>query len=650
MFGLGEFQERCERSVLEILGPRKQGTNLKGTWVMKFELGISSYGLPLCKTALTLLLVTSGGVSMAQRKENTANTLIWDTLSPFVNTVDFRDRSNWKPVPTDLLTLEADPSAALSDPGYYGREYAFKGDAVVENEHLTAVFWSRRGRVVIYSKADSYEKRMEFVPLELKGKPASITYCGILQNTGDEVALELSFSAGKTKKNLPVIIAFGQSEIVEIKPAENVKGISLLGPIEYGIVPSFIGDDLIFNPREYPSMNTLCIPSENLFLGLLKGENNLLVVTWPEGKQQMKLVLSNEQREPHLIESVDFSNDGKSIYLAILSAPGIWHREELIPSYLEKDVSINWKRPFPARWMTQLDEAGVKTTFKFRESRLKRIWRGVIGSYTYPVWFSGENAFYRLGKKVPPKGESIIYFLEGKSTPTSVSTPVDIMKETLGRQTCDTILDLEGRKLRSHHRRGSEGIRRACTCGCTEAIQVVFEAGEEVQKKEYVNEAVDDMVYFVTRHVERINEYQDFATNMTKFLNLTRKSTPSLKPFLDGMESTAQEIIQEYGRQRENIKTLEYTDELSRKTKALTRKKDPKNLSTYMDLSKKWREMGGAQDNLLAQCHTITRKLHQAAGYGCANQPNAVEIAKEIRRRCRKCLRNPDGYEIWPDY
>jgi hypothetical protein len=632
------------------LGLRKRGINLKGTWATKFGLGATSYGLPLSKTVLILLLVTSAAVSMAQRKEDTANTLIWDTVSPFVNTVGLQDRSNWKPVPADLLTLEADPSAALSDPGYYGRQYAFKGDAVVENEYLTAAFWSRTGRVVIYPKADLNEKRMELVPLGLKGKPASITYCNILQNTGDEAALEVTFSARKTREDFSATIAFSKSEVVDIKPAENMKEIALLGPIEYGIVPSFIGDDLIFNPREYPSLNSFCIPCENLFLGLLKGENSVLVVTWPEGNQQMKLVLGNEQGKPRLIESVDFGNDGKSIYLAILSAPGIWHKEELLPSYLERDVAINWKRPFPARWMTQLYEAGVKTTFKFRESRLNRIWRGVIGSYTYPVWFSGENASYHLGKKIPPKGESIIYFLERKNTPASVSTPVDIMKATLGRQTCDTILDLAGRKLRSHHRRGSEGIRRACTCGCTEAIQVVFEAGEEVQKKDYVNEAVDDMVYFVTRHVERINEYQDFADDMIEFLNLTRKSMPSLKPFLDSMESTTREMIQEYRRQKENIKTMEYVDELSRQTKALTRKKDPGNLSTYMDLSKKWREMGGAQDNLLAQCHTTTRKLHQEAGYGCANQPNAVEIAEEIRRRCRKCLRNPDGYEIWPDY
>ena len=639
---------------------------------MKSDQGIGYYVLPLWKTALIFLLVTSPGMSAAQRNEREANALVWDTLSPFANSLDVRDRTNWKPVPTDLLTLELNPSAATSDPAYYGREYSFKGDAVVENEHLAAVFWSQKGRVVIYSKTDLSKKIVEFTPLRLKGKPASITSCRILQNTNDEAALEVSFSAKETEDNsVPArrgpsaVFSFDKKQIIGIKPAqptagkpaENMEGMSLLSPIEYGVIPDFIGDDLIFDPREYPSMTTLHIPSGNLFLGLLKGQNNMLVVTWPKGKQLMRLVLGNKEREPRLIESVDFDNDAKSIYLALLDAPGIWHKEELKPSYLEKDVAINWKRPFPAKWITQLYEAEVKTTFRFRESKVN-IWRGVTGRYNYPVWFSGENVFYRLGKKIPPKGESLIYFLERQGTPTSVSTPVDIMKETLGRQTCEAILDLAGRKLRSHHRRGGAGVRRAATCGCTEAIQVVFEAGQEVEKKEYVEGAVDDMVFFVRRHVERINEYQDFANNMMKFLNLTRKSNADLKPFIDSMESIVQEIPHEYSRQRENMKTLEYADELARKTKALTQKKDPKNLPTFSDLSEKWRRMGGAQDSVIAQCHSITRKLFQEAGYGCVNQPQAVplgmaksiEIAQEIRRRCRKCLRNPDGYEIWPDY
>ncbi len=615
---------------------------------MKSYRDIGNYVLSLWKIILISLLVINPEMSTAQGKQQTANTILWDTQSPFFNIVDIRDKTGWKVIPADLLTLELNPSAAISDPGYYGREYSFEGDAVVENEHLTAVFWSEKGKVIIYSKTDPGKKKLEFIPLRLKGKPAGISRCSILHNTPDEAALEVSFSVRGSKNNLSAIFSFDQTGIVGIKPADNMKGISLLGPIEYAVLPDFIGDDLVYDPEKYPSSTTLHVPSENLFLGLLKGQNSMLVVTWPEGKQRMRLVLDNT-KDDRLIESVDFDNDGRSIYLALLDAPGIWHREELQPSYLEKDVVIDWKRPFPAKWITQLYEADVKTTFTFKESK-ESIWRGVIGRYNYPVWFDGEKTFYRLGKKVPPKGYSLVYCLERQGTPVSVSTPVDIMKAALGRQTCDAILDISGRKLRTHHRRAGEGVRRAATCGCTEAIQAVFDAGQEVNKKVYVAGAVDDMVYFVRRHVERINEYQDFAGDMMEYLNMAGQSSADLKPFIDNMKTIVQEIPREYIRQKENMKDLEYAAELAEKTKALTQSKSPQNLPAYNDLSEKWRAMGGAQDYVIAKCHSLTRKLSQEAGYNCVNQPRAVEIARRIRERCRKCLRNPDGYEIWQNY
>jgi len=98
--------------------------------------------------------------------------------------------------------------------------------------------------------------------------------------------------------------------------------------------------------------------------------------------------------------------------VAGLRAAGIWHKENLPPALLEKEVAIDWKRPFPAKWKTQLSEAGVKTTFTFRASK-GEIWRGVPGSYNYPVWFEEDRALFHLSKKVPPKGAAIIYFLEG---------------------------------------------------------------------------------------------------------------------------------------------------------------------------------------------------------------------------------------------
>ena len=137
---------------------------------------------------------------------------------------------------------------------------------------------------------------------------------------------------------------------------------------------------------------------------------------------------------------------------------------------------------------------------------------------------------------------------------------------------------------------------------------------------------------------------------MVHFLQESRSSSPGLKPFLENLEQIAQQIPQEYDVQRENMKSMKFADGLSRQTMALTRRKAPDNLEAYMDLFKAWRAMGGAQDYVLAQCHSIARKLFQEAGYGCVKEPGAPEVAKEIRARCRQILRNPDGYEIWADY
>ena len=518
----------------------------------------------------------------------------------------------------------------------------------MENGHLTAVFCSKRGKVIVHSKTDSCEQeRVEIIPFQLKkAESANIISLKILQNTDDKTILEIRFSAEKMGKDLPVIFSFSKKRIVEIKPTDVTEGISFYSPVRFAVVPSIIGDDLIYDPEDYPSTKTLHVPSENLFLGLLKGKDGMLVITYPVGNQEMRLILDNKEKS--LIESIDFKNDGKPLYLAILDAPGIWHREDLKFSYLEKDVAIDWKSPFPCKWITQLYEDEVKTTYYFGAGK-EKFWRGGIGEYTWPVWFEKDVAMFHLGKKIPPKGDAIIYFLErNETTPFSVVTPVDIMKEALGGQTCNTIVDFEGRFRRSHTRENA--VIGAATCGVTDKMEPVFKAGKEVEKREYIEGGVDDMVYFITRQRERINEYQDFAHEMMKFLALAGKSNPDLKPFRNSMERITQEIITEYNRAKENIKTLEYADKLAQKTKALTQKNSPENFSTFLKLKGEWTGMGGAQDTLVRRCHTITRKLFQEAGYSCVNQAEAVKIAEEIRKRCKKCLRNPDGYEIWSNY
>ncbi len=517
-----------------------------------------------------------------------------------------------------------------------------KGGVLLENEYLNVVFGPRRrGEVLVYSK--SGENRTILTPLQLSGKAAKITHLEVLQSSDDAASIKACFSADGIDSC--AVFSFSRNQIIQIEPAENMKGINISNPIEFAIVPSFISDDLILAPGDYP-LETLHIPSENLLLGLLDGGNSMMVITWPEGEQRVRLNAADERR----FRSIDFENDGKSLYLAVLDAPGIWHREALQRSYLEKDIAIEWKRPFPAKWITQLYEDGVKTTYTFKESKpgTRGFWRAGVGYYTYPVWFQEDKTYYRLGKKVPPKGESLIYFVERKGTPISMPTPVDILRQTLDDETYANLIDSEGRMLRSLTRPNC--AVGTATCGVTDRLKPIFEAGKEVEQKEYVRGGAEDMVYFLTRERERALEYQDFAHEMIEFLASTREYKPELKPFLDDIESIARELIAEFEHEKENIKDLEYARKLAEETQALTQQRSPDNFTAFMKLKGEWIGMGGAVDDLNRKLHTITRKLFQQAGYNCVGQPEAVEVAEEIRKKTIGCLRNPGSYEIWSNY
>ena len=82
----------------------------------------------------------------ARQAADKTNLRIWDSLSPFSSQVNLRDKTGWKIVPAKNSL-----------------EYRNKGDLVIDNDYLTAVFWSKKGEVVIYSKSD--KKKVEITVL-----------------------------------------------------------------------------------------------------------------------------------------------------------------------------------------------------------------------------------------------------------------------------------------------------------------------------------------------------------------------------------------------------------------------------------------------------------------------------------------------------
>jgi hypothetical protein len=549
---------------------------------------------------------------------------LWDTVTPLSGQADVAQHKIW-------LAVTAAGSGHL------------RGDLVVETDAVGAAFASRLGKVLVYSKAEPSQRKAEIAPAEVAGKQAVIAATAIAEENGG-LAVQVVFRASGAG-SFPITFSFTDDRFVAVTPQGDTRAVSLSAPIELAMVPSFVGDDLIYDPRDYPSANALSLPSEHFLLGLLKGEGSMLVMTWQEDMPSVSAIVSNSGDAS--ISAVTFAG-GRKLSLAVLDAPGIWHRETLKPSFLERDVAIAWKPPFPAIWLTQLYEDEVKTTFEFRHTR-EDTWRGAVGNYTYPTWFSDGKTMLSLGKKIPPEGEAIIYFLErSDDTPQQVLSPIDIVQRTLTGDVLARILDVEGRPTWYPHRENS--VLGGATCGVTDALKKIFDAGQEVEKQDLVKAGMEDMYAYLEGMFAGDARFYPFAKDIIAYLDAQEKAKPELAPFLAELRSTAGEMMTTYDDARDTIRDINYAHELGAQTIALAAEKRPDNPQRFMELKQDWTGMGGSLEGLARKEHTLTRKLYQQAGYGAATSPDAIPVAEEVRRLTKQCLERPESYEIWENH
>jgi len=552
---------------------------------------------------------------------------LWDTVAPLAAQANVWQRQGWRTVTT----------AASGH---------LQGDLVVETDGLVVAFASRLGKVLVYGRADRPLEEAPEKPLdEAAVRPFGVTAEKIASITmarqGEVVMVQADFGPPGTG-SLPVTFRFESDRVVAIRPEGSTRGITLSAPIEIALVPSIVGDDLIYDPREYPSSNTLFLPSEHMLIGLLKGKGSMLVTTWQEAMPSVRLELAAGGVQKS-IGAISFVG-GKGVSLAMLDAPGIWHRQRLDQSFFERDVAIQWKPPFPATWLTQLYEDDVKTTYRF-ESEKQEHWRGGIGSYVVPTWFSEGKPMLSLGKQVPPRGEAIIYYLErSEETPRQVESSMDIAARTLAYDVRAGLLDVEGREtfwpMRPDFAIGGE------TCDVTGVIERIFDSGQEVQKQAFVRGGAEDMCFHLEVMFERNGRYCPFAKDVIAYLDAQQKADPDLAAYLGEMRHIPEQMIALYDSTRDTLRDMDYARELEAKTIALAAQKRPDNRQRMEELKQEWIGMGGAAEELSRREHTFARQLYQQAAYRAADNPKAVLVAEEIRRRTKQCLKRPDTYEI----
>jgi len=476
------------------------------------------------------------------------------------------------------------------------------------------------------------QETVRLVPFDAEGnQPGATATCSAVEREGQKAEVNATFPCGAAV--LQATFAFTQDGTVEIRPGDNVKGIRIQGDIRYGVLPGIFLEDVVYDPAEYPGLSEVCVPSENLILGLLQGGNGILACTWPEGNQKVRLLLGKDGPEGRAVDNVEITLDSKSAFLTILNAPGIWHREELLPTYLENDVEVKWKRPFTARWKTELLENDVRTAFVFGE-RKDTGWRPFLGFYTHPVWFDGEKTMMHLAKKIPPEGHAFIYPLEGHER-----TPLEFVKRT----------PVAGVFAKRRERESyPKGPRNAPDVGFTHcwgtAIikRTIYQYGIQKREQEFLVKHIDYCLDYVASIQMRNGQFYTFIEKMRPMLEAWMQKEQNNRQVLEFLKKMKEHLrITEEGYQarveRDGRKTpaehIAYADKLGERLKSLIREEGTGFYPEYMYILGEFNALSaGSDEGIPAGFGAAVRKWFQVAGHDCADNAGALPYAEAIRK------------------
>ena len=567
--------------------------------------------------------------------------LVWETSRPFDSEIALDDlrgvtdadhRGDWEAV----------------TPAQVEAGHAFAGNAVVACGDLTAVFERVTGNVIAFIQVgETWRERFRIAPegdARAEGLVASRD-----PGTG-AVTVTFDFADGRR-------LAFRfRDAMIEVAPTEDIRGVDIVAQFAYAIVPTFIGDDLVYDPRRAGGLEALQVPAENALLGLMKEPESILVACWPEGNQEVELHVAGAA-----LDRIRLVPAGQRLCLGLLTCPGLWHAAAVDAESYEQDMPIEWRPPFPARWLTQfvyqpyaagdwtnppplVQYDGVASTFAFG-SRYET-WKATVGFYIWPCWFHDGKTFLRLGQKIAPLDkEVLIYALERSgNTPGDKKLPMDLVRQALGNDEADRIFDAPGRAAFSLYRQNS--VYAQATCGTTAELEKVFEAGEEVQKRDLVLQVADDLVYYLEQMKARIDVFCDFAAEARRFRDNIEQNGPQLAAFLEeiDMDSVIEQI--------ETSCTARVMRELVPsgvgvidQVRALTELDSPDNLKRYQELKAQIIYRGGVLDSCAARNDLLLRGLAQKAGYRCVDAPEKARLAKALRVLIRQYLRNPTQWE-----
>jgi hypothetical protein len=515
--------------------------------------------------------------------------------------------------------------------------------------------WQQTGKVsvegagwsVSFAKDDaavvlaSENQVVRIVPFDDAGVPAdAIVSCELAQtNSPEQAEVLVVFSAGM--KRLAASFLFRREGTVRIRPAEAMRGVLVRSPIAIGVLPGIQLEDILYRAEDYPDIGEVHVSAENWFAGLLDGNDGIVACAWPDGGQRISLINGGDGAKP-LFGAIKIELAGADLDLAVLAAPAIWHIEKLEPGYLERDIAIEWKRPFPATYKTQLllrGETTIPRTFVFRKKAFNQ-YLPEAGECAWPVWFNGDRAFMRLSKKIPPRGEAIIYPMEdGEKTLMGFlhRTPV-----------ADIIVQRNKRAELPHGPRDAANVGFVACGGTGLMRRTIFAMGLQHREKEFLTEYADFLADYVAivqkRHIGYFRFIDETRKKLVTWLE-ERGDDPEVRDYLEQMIQEADRTEESLRRKMElygDTTPQEHIAHADRATDRLKELVDTPGTEVFPECDEivdmcnrlSW----GHAESAGMRFSMLVREWAEKAASACTDKPEALEYARTVRASIRDAL------------
>ncbi len=323
-------------------------------------------------------------------------------------------------------------------------------------------------------------------------------------------------------------------------------------------------------------------------------------------------------------------------------------------------MGLDWKAPFVAQWrvdwrlankltgswemLSQLQNGRFMKHGWFGSPNIlppdRKHWTTVLGSFQFPCWIDREGRGWLQPLSRPERfqGPALIYPINRlRETPLDEFTVVDLVRATLGVGPCEYILDVEGQ---------GTTMRGRATCSTRDTLGAIYGAKQQKGRRAEIEKVLTDVVIFVKHIRGRIEQYVTFGHETLAYLDEQKQAHPEAADFLAEMDASARAIDAAYAKRKAKIKTPQYVVDLTEKfRKTLLDYEGDDALKQCNAITYAIVDVGGNQDELVGECRAAVKVLRQRAGLAMATNPAAAEIAREIRDRTQKILRNALSYE-----